>query len=181
MKRFATVVSCLAMAVSLGVPAYAQLGEGGQSGPVDLVRPPVRDLDPVDPLPRPIAPTVTFRSDEMQLVGFTRVHVAGNEGVLNMSIACQREFRASRMCTVNEVNRSLYIPEALGGGYAWVQSVASDAVDPQLNCHGWMSSSVEHHGTSIELGECYGGMAMTTCNSRLAVACCALEGPTALR
>lgn len=174
MMRVVMVAISVIAALLLAAPAQAQIGDEG-TVPIHLAESPDRDLDPVDPLPPVLPPMEAFVSDEMQLVGFTNETFSGNAGVLNMSLACQRRFRASRMCTMEEVSMSLYIPDSMGGGFAWVQNSGPDAT-PAKSCEGWMTDSPDAEGTSIELGECYGGLMMSACSTRLAVACCAREG-----
>ncbi len=182
MKKRAFVISIVVAALLLAAPAYAQIiGSERHNSPVDLNRPPVGDLDPVAPLPPPTVPATPFTSDEMQLVGFTSQLLDGDTGVLNMSISCQRQFPGARMCTMEEINMSVFIPQDLGSGYAWVQNLSNPATTLQSNCEGWMSDSAIKLGTSIELGVCYGGVQMTTCNTQLAVACCSRVGFTLLR
>ena len=182
MKKKVFIAVSVIVLLLLSAPALAQIG-GDRTTPVDLDRPPDQILDPVDPLPPPTEPPIRFTSDEMQLVGFTTRLLPGNEGVLNMSIACQTEFAGSRMCTLGEIFETTYIPRVPGHGFAWVQ----DSVDPSKSgdqmpdCNGWTSSSPADFGTSIATGICYGGVESQTCNTALPVACCAKEGFTMAR
>ena len=171
----------LLVACALAAPAYGQLSGDNQPGPVDLNRPPGNVLDPVRPIPRPITPTVTFQSEEFQLVGFTRQLFTGFDGVLNFSLACQAEFVGSRMCAVEEVNRTEIIPHVPGTGFAWVQNLSGPDAAPNVNCAGWFSNSSRDVGTAIELGQCYGGQRMMTCNNSLAIACCSRAGKVPIR
>ena len=182
MRKRAFVIISLVVALVLATPAFAQIiGSERPDSPVDLNRPPVGDLDPVAPLPPPSEPATPFTSDEMQLVGFTRQLFSGDTGVLHMSIGCQQQFPGARMCTMEEINMSVFIPQELGSGYAWIQNHSHPAAALTSNCNGWMSDSAINLGTSIDLGLCYGGVRMTTCNTPLAVACCSKVGYTILR
>ena len=182
MRKRAFVIIFVVVALVFAAPAYAQIiGSERPDSPVDLNRPPVGDLDPVAPLPPPSEPATPFTSDETQLVGFTSQLFNGNTGVLNMSIGCQQQFPGARMCTMEEINMSVLIPKDLGSGYAWVKNLSDPAERFDLNCNGWMSDSAIKLGTSIDLGVCYGGVQMTTCNTQLAVACCSKVGFTILR
>jgi hypothetical protein len=179
MRRIVGIALFLGAALLLAAPVHGQM-ENERPGGVDLSRIAPRTIDVDDPVPIPIdpvPPAANIESNELQLVGFTERLFGGNAGVLNMSIGCQSVFPGSRMCTMEEVNKSLHIPQSRGHGYAWVQNLADHDGMPEMNCKGWMSVSPDDQGTSIELGECYGGLMMHGCDTRLAVACCARLGP----
>jgi hypothetical protein len=181
MRRIVGIALFLSAALLLAAPVHGQI-ENEDPGGVDLARIPPRIIGNEDPVPfpvpiAPLTPASGVESNELQLVGFTEDLFGGNAGVLNMSIGCQFVFPGSRMCTLEEVNKSLFIPRSLGHGYAWVQNLAERGGTPELNCMGWMSVSPDEQGTSIELGECYGGLMMHSCDTRLAVACCARMSP----
>jgi hypothetical protein len=182
MKNRMTQIIVVVAVLFLAAPAFAQLGSEEPETPAELDQQGVEGrLDPAPPSPPviyPIDQMVPFSSDEMQLVGFTTTLFTGNHGVLNMSIGCQREFPASRMCTLEEINRSVFIPQNPICGNAWAQDL-SGAV-PQ-NCNGWRSESSDALGMAINLGGCYGGVVTQTCDSQLAVACCSKQGYTVLR
>ena len=147
----------------------------------DEINPIPRDEQLVGPIyPAPPTP-VTSQSEEMQLVGFSRESLAGNVGVLTMSLACQDAFPMSRICTVDEIRMSVNIPQALivEGESAWTQNMSKAnalfSQEPDLNCSGWMSNDPMDYGTTINLGGCYGGIKMERCNEERAVACCSKE------
>jgi len=174
-------VITLAVALVVAAPAYTQTGREGPGGPVDLVRPEVRDLGPRVGGDR--EPPVIL-SAEMQLVGFTTRIFAGNAGVLNMSLGCRNEFLGSRMCTLQEVNMSVLIPRApVGEGNAWIQNLGvRDGSLPDNNCNGWTATpsalSMRVDGTTLAWqGECYGGVVLMNCSLKLPIACCSKHVP----
>ena len=121
----------------------------------------------------------------MELVGFTTATTAPNVGLFAMTNLCQVEFLDSRMCTSEEIMKTVNIPELPTGTVAWAQPVVTGAfhetamirVDisglmrSDLNCDGWTSTNTEHDGLivtdigKIDILGCY--------NRQLPVACCA--------
>ncbi|UCF67101.1 MAG: hypothetical protein JSV80_15175 [Acidobacteriota bacterium] len=127
------------------------------------------------PLPVPTQPQPPLiEAEGLQLVGFTTEVLSGGRGVLNYTLACQREFGGSRMCTVSEVSQTLFVPATPPAGYAWVQPLPEQQVLAQQDCEGWTSMSMLDSGTTVALGaECYGGIKTQPCGRQLPVACCA--------
>ena len=126
----------------------------------------------------------------------------GNHGVLNMTRACQGSFSGSRICTADEINRTVNVAEPPNLDHAWIQSGrASDqtatmsrtvarSVESQAakaagdDCAGWRSDSAKDSAMTIELASesgCYGGFVTRSCNERLPVACCACSDRPLMR
>jgi hypothetical protein len=121
-----------------------------------------------------------------QLVGFTSASFDGNEGVLGFTAACQAEFRASRMCSSQEVLESVSLPDLAGS--AWVRphivgggpggnvdASGIQGLSQTLTCESWTSNrpfaSGGYQGLSINAA---GGFVAESCDEFLAVACCAV-------
>jgi hypothetical protein len=122
-----------------------------------------------------------FLNDEVQLIGFSEVAVPGNRGILNMTLACQKSFRGSRICTAAEIQHSVHVPaqrNAAAWGSAWISSeglLPGAVADAQSDCEGWTSNSGANKGASMAIGPehgCYGGFVAMGCNTELLVACC---------
>lgn len=175
MKRSGLVVVIVAAALLLAAPVYAQTGKESPGGFATVSQHQVREIGPGGGDREP--PMIL--SQEMQYVGITTQTFKGDAGVLNMSRACSQEFRGGRMCTVQEVNMSVSVPRPpVGSGKAWVQNLGLPAGSyPDNNCNGWTAApstlSMRVNGTTFAwAGECYGGIVLENCASRLPVVCC---------
>jgi hypothetical protein len=63
------------------------------------------------------------------LVGFTSILYTGNlGGALGATRKCQLEFPNSRMCTLEEIQKSLKLPEVIAA-FAWMEPTSA-------SCHG---------------------------------------------
>jgi hypothetical protein len=128
--------------------------------------------------PSPVSLT-TGQMDAMQLVGFTVQGFAGDRGILNLTLECQKLFASSRVCTASEVAKSVIVPAAGLCGHAWIQSEGITLLDPNastVNCAGWTSASAAEMGLTVTMGvdtECYGGFVARSCQEQHPVACCA--------
>jgi hypothetical protein len=151
----------------------------------------VRDGEPLGegfhPLPRPITPPETGGSlpvigNGFQLVGFTTETFDGTRGILNLTLACQEEFPASRICSADDIRTTVNVPPAPGVGSAWIdvprgsidvsRSSVRATLDDTSNCRGWRSSASTDSGMAIDLEAAYGSLVRRTCDQRLRVACC---------
>jgi hypothetical protein len=76
------------------------------TGAVEVTNEPVEVTGAVEVsnLPQPTVPA------RFQLVGFTSATYTGDSGVLGLTLACQDEFPASRMCNSVEVMETTTIP-----------------------------------------------------------------------
>ncbi len=149
---------------SAELPVYGVIRDGGSLTP-EL--PPA----PVPPRPPELLPAATTT---YEFVGVTRRELAGNRGILNYTLACQAEFARSRMCSVTELLRTRNVPRRLADTYAWIQPEIAAGQPAAQNCRGWMSDLRTDAGLAIAIdATCYAGLVDKTCDSRLAVACCA--------
>lgn len=171
---------CLVLASALAViacPLAAQgLGEDDPREPGDFGAPPPDHVEEPSPDPNlPGEPVPNFTSDEFQFVGFTHLTYTGDRGVLTYALACQERFPLSRMCTIEEINRTVIVPQPHAmSSHAWVQDNMTLPTDPaSTNCNGWMSASPGNQGMAIDLGLRFGGCAFYSCSNSFAVACCA--------
>ena len=167
MKRATVIVLVVIVSAVLSVQAQTQyrfprpIGDDGGRG-----EPP-----PVDPVP-----VLTASPIEFQLIGFSAKAVDGNHGVLNMTRACHGSFPGSRMCTVEEIDRTVNVPDPPHLGHAWIQIGSTPQRGRIDDCAGWRSNSAKDKAVTIELGSesgCYGGYVTRSCNELLSVACCA--------
>lgn len=195
LRNLVPIVVILLAAIVAGAPAAAQA--------IDASPPDIRDeleeippvpVEPAPGLPRPVDPVIapTAETSSFRLVGFTAVSLPANRGILNYTLACQREFSGSRICTMSEVAGTLSVPAPPGYGHAWVRAATGrddvpawfgpeDSRPRELrvlpnDCNGWTTDSPLALGTAMDLGrspECYGGFHAVSCDRSLAVACCA--------
>ncbi len=171
MRKFTWLIA-MAFVVCLASPVAV----GNEIGSDDRVPSPSLDRpgpgpDRPSPLPPPTGPSQPTASEELQLVGFTAQAFPGNLGILNYALACQELFPNSRMCTMQEVNRTLRVPApVIGPTHAWVRDATAP---PPANCNAWTSGASSHLGMAIGLGSSYGGCGLFGCDSLFAVACCA--------
>jgi hypothetical protein len=141
-------------------------------------------------------------SGELQLVGFTTTTTTGDAGILNLSRMCAQEFKNSRICTTEEVVRSVDPPPppaSPGPTAAWVHATFRSSLvfpaaqgdanegslyvfDPtggtretrvSATCDGWTDSTT--NGTVVRFDP-YGEIADTECDQSLRVSCCAAVG-----
>jgi hypothetical protein len=144
----------------------------------------IEDKDDFVPLPHPVSPPPqTAESSEFiagsgfQLIGFTTQTFDGTHGILNLTLACQKEFPASRICTADDVRLTVNVPQAPGAGFAWIDVPPSrelkTRVDEQGNCRGWRSSAIADSGVAMDLEAAYGSLVHRPCNQVLRIACCA--------
>jgi hypothetical protein len=187
MKLIGTILVAGSLMIALPAVLTAQGQEFvdfRKTGPADRSEPeepPELDEGPVDH-PVPPAPVESFSAvgGRLQLLGFTEQRLAGGRGVLNLTSACRHEYPGSRMCTAEEINLSLNVPDPPGYGHAWVQPSPWRVGTGISDCGGWSSDSVGEVGLAIFTGpctQCYGGYTEVACSSSLSVACCgALTG-----
>jgi len=160
-------VVATALLPAIGVRADPAPGDGQV---FEIVRVEEREISPV--LPDPVSPEVSTPAPGIQLLGFAMESVKGNQGILNYTLACQRAFPSSRMCTAGEVMRTVHVPPVPMVQFAWVQPDGACEISSEFNCSGWTSASQKHTGTVLELQACFGGLMRVSCNSSLAIACC---------
>ena len=136
------------------------------------------------PLPHPITPppetgaSSSVIGSGFQLVGFTTQTFDGSRGILNLTLACQNEIPASRICTADDVRLTINVPQAPGAGFAWIdvppsRELQRTRVDEAANCRGWRSSASADSGMAMDLDAAYGSFVHRTCDQALRVACCA--------
>ena len=125
----------------------------------------------------------------VQLVGFSSETLPGDLGMFDMTLQCQANFPASRMCTSEEALATFVAPPQNLGVQAWIQpslkpvatagtgaTVTADASGlvvlfaGDLSCHGWRRSSGSKGLTISQTGrfEAFG------CNELHSIACCSL-------
>ncbi len=107
-----------------------------------------------------------------QLVGFTTGTVMGDIGIFGMTQTCQAEFPGSRFCELDEVLRTLVIPQGLAG-WAWVDS---DGLLVDQRCKGWNSAEY-NEGPAVAANGAFtlnGLYPAPYCADPHPVACCAL-------
>ncbi len=147
---------------SADLPVYGVISEGGSLNPE------------LPPTPVPVVPPtgLTGTAEAWEFVGVTNRYLAGNRGVLNYTLECQAQFPGSRMCFVEELLRTRNVPRRLADSYAWIQPDSS--LSETTTCKGWMSGLNTDTGLAIAIDPtCYAGFVQKSCDSRLAVACCA--------
>ena len=120
-----------------------------------------------------------------ELVGFTSSMHLGNEGVLELTLACQNDYVDSRMCTSVEVMQTVNVPGGLSGD-AWVRPVfvpnggASGTADASgttttspfsLTCGGW--AGISSFGLSVNSNGGFNTESGNCNTTPLAIACCA--------
>lgn len=173
-----------AVLLALCAPSATRAGPNPSTEVEGLTR---DGVEPFRPLPRPIPPETgpgvdpgdgtgtgvgaTPEATTLQLVGFTRLSLDGNQGVLNYTLACQVEFPDSRMCTADEIRHTVNVPPAPGSGHAWISEFPR--LTESANCRGWDTSSTSESGTAINLNHGYGARSSHSCDEPLRIACCA--------
>lgn len=182
MKLIATILvaGCVVLAPAVVLTAAGQeLVDFRRTGPAD--RGSSQDSSELDDgpgdLPGPPEPvgSPSVRTNTLQLLGFTERRLAGGRGVLNLTLACRQEFPESRMCTAEEINLSMNVPDPPGYGHAWVQPSPTRIGSGLADCEGWSSESAARTGLAIFTGpctQCYGGYTEVACSTQLSVACC---------
>jgi len=154
-------------------------GPAGQTGPAGPQGPPGADCQPV----------------QYQLVGFSSGAAQGSSGILHLSSLCQASYPGSRICTSEEVARSVefpaftspgvspitqgwVMPTSVGGrgmhmGYDTTTGLQTDTQD--LTCNGWAgtgSSSSLSGANGLTVTD-RGQFKITDCSISGKVACCA--------
>lgn len=116
--------------------------------------------------------------EELQLVGFSSKRLTGDSGVLTFTSACQEDFSQSRMCTTEEVMRTIRLPAAgPSKEVAWVRPTRVEGSKDVsgvtfATCTGWAVTTALFKGLSVD-GR--GRFSMTECSSALPVACCSVS------
>ena len=137
------------------------------------------------------------RQPRMQLVGFSNDTLDAGAGVLSFTLACQRVFPNSRMCSTEEVMETVQIPSApvppgngivkgwvrprivgINSGLALDISGASDALsNGGLSCNGWEFNSSDRIALTLaydsDAAQFYRIFDGEPCNLFHRVACCA--------
>lgn len=168
MRTFRPILAIAAVTLLFTLLAAGTRPIGGGSDPARFDQDRDSTIGPGDPsVPAPTTPSQDSDAP-FRLVGFTTTLFPGSRGVLNYTLACQTQFPDSRMCTFEEISDTVVVPEAPGIGYAWMRMSST-------NCRDWTSSSADDDGVAISLGcdGCYGGAWIRSCDTPLAVACCA--------
>jgi len=154
-------------------------GPAGPAGPAGPQGPQGSDCKPV----------------QYQLVGFSAGASQGSSGVLHLSTLCQATYPGSRMCTADEVVKSVtfpaitssalnpgpqgwVMPTSIGGrgmnmGYDITTGLQTDTQD--LTCNGWSgtgSSSSLSGATGLTITD-RGQFRVVACSNSAMVACCA--------
>ncbi len=123
-------------------------------------------------------------AERFELVGFTATTHLGGEGVLAFTAECQTAFASSRMCSSEEILKTVHVP-VLPDAEAWVRpsyrptgSVdrVVDAsgirfVSPHLSCTGWRSSTFAASGLIVSST---GRFDQDNCSNSRPIACCAV-------
>ena len=107
-----------------------------------------------------------------QLVGFTAATLAGGNGLLGFTQACQAEFPGSRFCTLPDIFNTTTIPDlGVGDDSAWVEPGGIEVIGSlNGNCVGWGSANSFRFGMRINKSGKFSGRACSIPNS---VSCCA--------
>ena len=129
-----------------------------------------------EPQPEPAA------AGNLELVGFTIATTVGGIGLFGMTKLCQAEYVGSRMCTSEEIMKSINIPELPSDSYAWVQPVIistdssrnyidlSGIKGYQITCNNWSIGNASNSGFGVNH---IGQFIRPSCNEIIPVACCA--------
>ncbi|MGD8785541.1 MAG: hypothetical protein PVF28_04555 [Thioalkalispiraceae bacterium] len=133
--------------------------------------------------------------EKFQLVGFSNQSAPGNTGVLQLTTLCQASFPNSRICTTEEVARSVSFPAVTSspanpGPSAWVApttvagrgaTVGFDVITgiqkeaEGLSCGGWAGTyggGGSGGGTGLTVND-RGQFKLNPCSTSMKVACCA--------
>jgi len=135
------------------------------------------------------------------LVGFTSATIEGNQGVLNLTLACQNEFSGTRVCTSAEVLRTFNVPDFPTPPpglprpdlhQAWIMPTLLEAT-PNVDMSGVQASNPGNFtcsdvtsqigGTGLVIGWAsavrhgYGLFSLYNCMKRARVACCGPATP----
>ena len=159
--------------------AWNSAGPAGPTGPAGPQGPQGSDCQPV----------------QYQFVGFSAGASRGSSGVLELSTLCQATYPGSRMCTseevaksvtfpaftssgVNPIHRGWVMPTSIGGrgmnfGYDITTGLQTDTQN--LTCNGWAgtgSSSSLSGATGLTVTD-RGQFRVEVCSNAAKVACCA--------
>ena len=131
------------------------------------------------PQPEPSA------SGNMELVGFTTATTTPNVGLFALTQLCQAEYLDSRMCTTEEVMKTVNIPVLPDDTVAWIQPIIVSQYNEvvrdisgiglrtgssYLSCAGWSVSYLGDYSLNISN---LGIIGYSSCANTHPVACCA--------